>query len=349
MDTPLKRQNMNDPAAQFDDDVIEDAEDFDVTALANAPDLAPDLVPLSLTVGLEHRGTRVDKVLSQCLPQFSRSRLQQWIEAGLVSVDGKPCGVREIMLGDERIVVSPQPDPSSMSFIPEPMPMSVVHEDDALIVIDKPVAMVVHPAAGNWTGTLLNGLLHRWPALQGVPRAGIVHRLDKDTTGLLVVAKTLSAQTSLVRQLQDRSMSRQYLALVWGQTVTGGRIEAAIARHPRERTRMAVSQSMLAKPAVTHYTRLATGVLDGKSVSLLQCRLETGRTHQIRVHLQSIGFALVGDAVYGKSHLTAFFPRQALHAERLGLVHPTSGAPCEWQAPLPADMAALLERSGIVH
>lgn len=347
MDTPLKRQNMNDPAAQYDDDVIEDAEDFDITALASDP--APDLAPLTLTVGVDYRGTRLDKVLSQYLPQFSRSRLQQWIEEGLVTVDGRPCGVRQIMLGDERIVVSPQPDPASMSYVAEPIPMAIVYEDDALIVIDKPLGMVVHPAAGNWTGTLLNGLLHRWPALQGVPRAGIVHRLDKDTTGLLVVAKTLSAQTSLVRQLQDRSMSRQYLALVWGQPVSGGRIEAAIARHPRERTRMAVSQSLLAKPAVTHYTRLATGVLDGKPVSLLQCRLETGRTHQIRVHLQSIGFALVGDAVYGKSHLAALFPRQALHAERLGLMHPSTGELCEWHAPLPADMAALLERSGIAH
>ncbi|MBM3337228.1 MAG: RluA family pseudouridine synthase [Betaproteobacteria bacterium] len=342
---------MNDPEAQDDDDVIEDAEDFDIASLI--PDLAsgcaPDLAPLALTVGIEHRGTRLDKVLSHTLPQFSRSRLQQWIEEGRVSVDGKPCGVRQIVLGEERIVVSPQPDPSSMSFVPEPIPMAIVHEDDALIVIDKPVGMVVHPAAGNWTGTLLNGLLHRWPALQGVPRAGIVHRLDKDTTGLLVVAKTLSAQTSLVRQLQDRSMSRQYLALVWGQPVSGGRIEAAIARHPRERTRMAVSQSILAKPAVTHYTRLASGVLDGKPVSLLRCRLETGRTHQIRVHLQSIGFALVGDGVYGKPHLSALFPRQALHAERLGLVHPSTGELCEWHAPLPEDMAALLERSGMVH
>jgi len=341
---------MNDPEAQDDDDVIEDAEDFDIASLI--PDLAsgcaPDLAPLALTVGIEHRGTRLDKVLSHVLPQFSRSRLQQWIEEGRVSVDGKPCGVRQIVLGEERIVVSPQPDPSSMSFVPEPIPMAIVHEDDALIVIDKPVGMVVHPAAGNWTGTLLNGLLHRWPALQGVPRAGIVHRLDKDTTGLLVVAKTLSAQTSLVRQLQDRSMSRQYLALVWGQPVSGGRIEAAIARHPRERTRMAVSQSILAKPAVTHYTRLASGVLDGKPVSLLRCRLETGRTHQIRVHLQSIGFALVGDGVYGKPHLSALFPRQALHAERLGLVHPSTGELCEWHAPLPEDMAALLERSGMV-
>lgn len=343
----LKRHNMNDPAAQYDDETLEDAGDFEPSAPAS--DLATDLAPLMFTISTDHRGTRLDKVLSQCLPQFSRARLQQWIEQGRVSVDGKPSGVRQIMLGDERIVVSPQPDPSMVSFVAEPIPMTVVHEDDALIVIDKPVGLVVHPAAGNWTGTLLNGLLHQWPALQGVPRAGIVHRLDKDTSGLLVVAKTLSAQTSLVRQLQDRSMSRQYLALVWGQPVSGGRIDAAIARHPRERTRMAVSQSMLAKPAVTHYARLATGTLDGKPVSLLECRLETGRTHQIRVHLQSIGFSLVGDAVYGKSHLAALFPRQALHAERLGLLHPSTGEPCEWHAPLPPDMAGLLKRSGIVH
>lgn len=341
---------MNDPVIQYDDDLTDDTEDFDPET--PEPDVAAgaaaDLAPLAFTLGIEHRGTRLDKVLSQCLPQFSRSRLQQWIEQGRVSVDGAPPGVRQIMLGDEQIVVSPQPDPSAHAFVAEPMPMTIVHEDDALIVIDKPVGMVVHPAAGNWTGTLLNGLLHRWPALQGVPRAGIVHRLDKDTSGLLVVAKTLSAQTRLVRQLQDRSMSRQYLALVWGQPVSGGRIEAAIARHPRERTRMAVSQSPQAKPAVTHYTRLATGTLDGKPVALLQCRLETGRTHQIRVHLQSIGFSLVGDAVYGKSHLTAVFPRQALHAERLGLVHPSTGAPCEWQVPVPADMAELFQRAGIV-
>jgi 23S rRNA pseudouridine1911/1915/1917 synthase len=351
MDTSLKRHSMNHPATPDGDDLLEDVEDFDLAALVSDPGAEPtdDLAPLAFIVGIEHRGTRLDKVLSQSLPQFSRSRLQQWIEQGRVSVDGKASGVRQIMLGDEQIVVSPQVDPSAQAFVAEPITMTVVHEDAALIVIDKPVGMVVHPAAGNWTGTLLNGLLHRWPALQGVPRAGIVHRLDKDTTGLLVVAKTLSAQTSLVRQLQDRSMSRQYLALVWGQPVSGGRIEAAIARHPRERTRMAVSQSPQAKPAVTHYTRVATGMLDGKPVALLQCRLETGRTHQIRVHLQSIGFSLVGDAVYGKSHLAALFPRQALHAERLGLVHPATGETCEWHAPLPADMAELLNRAGIIY
>lgn len=341
---------MHEPALQQDDDLWDDAGDLDLPALAGAAAgvPAPDLAPVSFTVDVAHRGTRLDKVLAHCLPQFSRGRLQQWIEAGRVSVDGQPATVRQILLGDEHIVVNPQPDPAAQAFVAEPMTMPIVHEDDDLIVIDKPVGLVVHPAAGNWTGTLLNGLLHRWPALQGVPRAGIVHRLDKDTSGLLVVAKTLRAQTSLVRQLQERRMSRQYLALVWGQPVSGGRIEAAIARHPRERTRMAVSQSPQAKPAITHYTRLATGTLDGKPVSLLQCRLETGRTHQIRVHLQSIGFALVGDAVYGKSHLAAIFPRQALHAERLGLVHPVTGESCEWHAPLPEDMASLMKRASVV-
>jgi len=209
--------------------------------------------------------------------------------------------------------------------------------------------LVVHPAAGNWSGTLLNGLLYRWPALQGVPRAGIVHRLDKDTSGLLVVAKTLTAQTDLVRQLQDRTVGREYLAMVWGQPVSSGRIDAAIGRHPRERTKMAISKSPLAKLAITHYQKLAVGNLDGRPVSLLRCKLETGRTHQIRVHLQSIGFSIVGDAVYGKPHLVSVFPRQALHAERLGLLHPLSNTYVEWQAAVPADMAELLARAGITY
>lgn len=161
------------------------------------------------------------------------------------------------------------------------------------------------------------------------------------------MAKTLIAQTDLVRQLQDRSMGREYLALVWGQPVSSGRIEAAIGRHPRERTKMAVSKSPLAKPAVTHYQKVASGTLDGKPVALLRCRLETGRTHQIRVHLQSIGFPLVGDTVYGKQHLAHLFPRQALHAERLALAHPADGEMCEWQAAVPADFDELLQRSGI--
>ncbi|HYD78394.1 MAG TPA: RluA family pseudouridine synthase [Paucimonas sp.] len=303
--------------------------------------------PIELVLDAGFCGERLDKTLSRLLPQYSRSRLQQWIESGHVTVEGQAAKGKMTMLGDERICVIPQAAPEDHAFTPEPMELPVVHEDAAIIVIDKPVGMVVHPAAGNWSGTLLNGLLHRYPALAGVPRAGIVHRLDKDTSGLMVVARTLEAQTDLVRQLQARSVKREYLALVWGTPLMSGTVDAAIGRHPRERIKMAVSEQMSAKPAVTHYHRLAAGSLDGKPVSLMKCRLETGRTHQIRVHLQSIGFPLVGDGLYGKTHLASAFPRQALHAYRLGLVHPTSGKQGEWSAPLPADMAELLARSGI--
>jgi 23S rRNA pseudouridine1911/1915/1917 synthase len=292
-------------------------------------------------------GVRLDKVLATHLPQYSRARLQQWIDSGHVLVDGKAAKAKSSMLGDELITVQPQPANGDFAYQPEPLALDVMYEDDAIIVINKPVGMVVHPAAGNWQGTLLNGLLHRWPQLAGVPRAGIVHRLDKDTSGLLVVAKTLPSQTDLVRQLQERSMGRTYLALVWGQPISSGRVDAAIARHSRDRTRMAVSKSPLAKPAVTHYTRVANGVLEGKPVALLRCQLETGRTHQIRVHLQSIGFPLVGDTVYGKQHLAAVFPRQALHAVNLQLRHPASQQFAEWFAPLPSDMMQLLARAGM--
>lgn len=323
------------PDDLIDDESLDDA------------DGSHSLDPISLQLGAGSQGVRLDKALSTLLPQFSRGRIQQWIEEGRVQVDGKPARVRSLMLGVETISVQPQPAEQDHAYAAEPVPLAVVHEDNAIMVLNKPVGLVVHPAAGNWTGTLLNGLLHRWPELEGVPRAGIVHRLDKDTSGLLVVARTLTAQTDLVRQLQERTMGREYLALVWGQPVSSGRIEAAIARHPRERTRMAVSKSPQARPAVTHYQKVASGQIDGRPVALLRCRLETGRTHQIRVHLQSIGFPIVGDAVYGKSHLISVFPRQALHAEKLALAHPASGKDCEWQVPVPDDMAALFTRAGI--
>ena len=194
---------------------------------------------------------------------------------------------------------------------------------------------------------MLNGLLYHYPPIAGVPRAGIVHRLDKDTSGLLVVAKTLEAQTDLVRQLQAHTVTRKYLALVWGTPIPRGRIDAAIGRHPRDRIKMAVLDSMRAKPAVTHFERLAAGKLDRHPVSLISCQLETGRTHQIRVHMQSNGHPLVGDTTYGKQHLAAFFHRQALHAARLGLTHPASGEYCEWNTPLPDDFTKLLERAEI--
>ena len=307
----------------------------------------PDSSPITLKVTPEYCGVRLDKALSQLLPEFSRSRIQQWIDSGHVTVDGQPARGKTTMLGDETVLVEPQEAPEEQAYKPEAMPLTILHEDKAILVIDKPAGLVVHPAAGNWSGTLLNGLLHHAPALASVPRAGIVHRLDKETSGLMVVAKTLQAQTDLVRQLQARTVKREYLALVWGQPQVSGRIEAAIGRHPRDRIKMAVSQHESAKPAVTHYNRIASGTFDGRPVSLVKCRLETGRTHQIRVHMLSIGFSLVGDPLYGKSHLASAFPRQALHAFRLGLVHPASGKDLEWTSDLPADFAGLLDRAGL--
>ncbi|OWW22810.1 RNA pseudouridine synthase [Noviherbaspirillum denitrificans] len=308
---------------------------------------APETSPITLKLTSQFCGVRLDKALSLLLTDYSRSRIQQWIDAGHVTVDGQPARGKTTMLGDETIVVEPQEAEEEQAYKPEAMPLSIVHEDKAILVINKPAGLVVHPAAGNWSGTLLNGLLHHAPALATVPRAGIVHRLDKETSGLMVVAKTLQAQTDLVRQLQARTVKREYLALVWGQPQVSGRIEAAIGRHPRDRIRMAVSHHESAKAAVTHYNRLATGSLDGRQVSLIKCRLETGRTHQIRVHMQSIGFSLVGDPLYGKPHLASVFPRQALHAFRLGLGHPASGKELEWTADVPEDLSGLLERAGL--
>jgi 23S rRNA pseudouridine1911/1915/1917 synthase len=307
----------------------------------------PETGAIELRMTAQVCGMRLDKALAELLPQYSRSRLQQWIDAGLVTVDGAPARTKTTLLGDETISIQPQAAPEEQAYAPEALPLNIVFEDEAFIVINKPVGLVVHPAAGNWSGTLLNGLLHYAPELTGVSRAGIVHRLDKDTSGLMVVAKTLEAQTNLVRQLQARSVKREYLALVWGAPHITGRVEAAIARHPRDRIKMAVSEHESAKSAVTHYHRLATGTLAAQPVSLMRCQLETGRTHQIRVHMQSIGFPLVGDALYGKAHLASVFSRQALHAFRLGFLHPSTGEGCSWQAGLPDDFAALLEQAGI--
>lgn len=303
--------------------------------------------PIELKLSDEACGERLDKVVSKLLPQYSRSRLQQWIEAGHVTVDGQAAKGKMTVFGDETIIVLPQPAAEDQAFMPEAMPLTIIHEDEALLVIDKPAGLVVHPGAGNWSGTLLNGLLHHFPPLSGVPRAGIVHRLDKDTSGLMVVAKTLESHTDLVRQLQARTVKREYLALVWGTPVVRGKIEGAMGRHPRDRLKMAVLNNLTAKPALTHFERVATGLLDGRAVSLVRCQLETGRTHQIRVHMQSIGFPLVGDALYGKAHLVPVFPRQALQACRLGLIHPQTGADCEWTISLAADFAGLIARAGI--
>jgi 23S rRNA pseudouridine1911/1915/1917 synthase len=311
--------------------------------------MLPDIVPILLKLTPDACGLRLDKVLATLVPQYSRSRLQQWIESGLVTVDGEAARTKMTVFGDENVVILPQAAPEEQAFRPEPMTLAIAYEDASIAIIDKPAGLVVHPAAGNWSGTLLNGLLHYIPAIAGVPRAGIVHRLDKETSGLMVVAKTLEAHTDLVRQLQARSVKREYLALVWGTPRIGGKVDAAMGRHPRDRIKMAVLENATAKPAVTHFQRIATGSLDGRPVSLMRCQLETGRTHQIRVHMQSIGFPLVGDTVYGKPHLASAFARQALHAHRLGLIHPVSGESCEWIAPLPEDFTGLIARAGIAE
>jgi 23S rRNA pseudouridine1911/1915/1917 synthase len=308
---------------------------------------AADRTPITLALTPDVCGQRLDKVVAGLVPQFSRSRIQLWFEGGHVTVDGKPARGKDTAYGDEKVVIEPQAAPEDTAFAAEPIALDIVHEDDDIIVINKPAGLVVHPGAGNWSGTLLNGLLHHCPQLANVPRAGIVHRLDKDTSGLMVVGKTLAAQTDLVRQLQARTVKREYFALVWGTPHLSGTIDSPMGRHPRERVKMAVSSSPSAKPAITHYERIATGDLDRRPVSLVLCRLETGRTHQIRVHMQSLGFALVGDAVYGKTHLVPVFHRQALQARRLGLTHPGTGEHCEWIVPLADDFAELIARAGI--
>lgn len=338
------KPNLADPvfdsSSELDGDDVFDG-DF------SGDDVVEELAPITLHLTPDACGHRLDKVISKLVPQYSRSRLQLWLEDGFISVDGKVAKRNMTAYGDETVVILPQGAPEDKAFTPEPIELNIVHEDEHIIVINKPAGLVVHPGAGNWSGTLLNGLLHHCPQLANVPRAGIVHRLDKDTSGLMVVGKTLASQTDLVRQLQARTVKREYFALVWGTPRESGTIDASIARHPRERVKMAVSQNFSAKPAITHYAVIASGDLDRRPVSLMQCRLETGRTHQIRVHMQSLGFALVGDAVYGKAHLVSVFPRQALQARRLGLVHPGTGEDCEWIVPLADDFAELIASAGI--
>ena len=295
----------------------------------------PAAGPLRLTAPAACAGLRLDQALAKLLPEFSRSRLAQWVRSGQATVDGRAARPRQKVRGGERIEIAPQPEAAVDAHRPEDIPLDVVFEDNALLVVNKPAGLVVHPGSGNWRGTLLNALLRRVPALSGIPRAGIVHRLDKDTSGLLVVAKTLAAQAALVRQLQARSVKREYLAVAHGRVARDGRIEAPIGRHPLRRTRMAVVAR--GRPAVTHYQVLERHA----HATVLRCRLETGRTHQIRVHLASLGHPLLGDATYGKRGGLPF-ARQALHAERLAIVHPATGKAMEWQAPLPADMRKLV-------
>jgi 23S rRNA pseudouridine1911/1915/1917 synthase len=289
-----------------------------------------------LVIPLELAGQRLDRALAKLLPDESRSRLTRLIEEGHVRLEGREASASLKVRSGESIEVALAPRPADTAFRAEAIALAVIHEDEELLVIDKPAGLVVHPGSGNWSGTMLNALLHHAPRTGELPRAGIVHRLDKDTSGLLVVAKTEAAQTALVRQLQARTVKRTYLALVRGKVAQDGTVDAPIGRHPVQRTRMAVVPG--GKPAVTHYRvrrRFAAH-------TLLECDLETGRTHQIRVHLASIGHPLEGDPVYaGKAR--GVFRRQALHAWKLAFEHPKSGKPVRFESPMPADLAALLE------
>ncbi|HMV63377.1 MAG TPA: 23S rRNA pseudouridine(1911/1915/1917) synthase RluD [Rhodocyclaceae bacterium] len=296
--------------------------------------------PQRETVPADCAGLRADQALARLFPEHSRSRLQAWLKSGRIRIDGASPDAKCKVWGGETVEVSAEPTEESLAQQAEDIPLAVVFEDDTLAVIDKPVGLVVHPGSGNWSGTLLNGLLHHDPAFRALPRAGIVHRLDKDTSGLLVVAKTLEAQTDLVRQLQARSVKRHYYALVHGQPAEQGTVEAPIGRHPVQRTKMAVVRG--GREALTRY-RVCERF---RHATLVECELATGRTHQIRVHMAHIGHPLVGDATYGKARsadprLDAF-PRQALHAWQLGLIHPRSGEACVWQRALPADFETLL-------
>ena len=291
---------------------------------------------LRITIPTELAGLRLDQALARLLPEESRSRLAKLIEEGQVRVDGEKVAAKRKLKSGESVQVALAPRIEESAYRAEAIALDVVHEDDDVLVLNKPAGLVVHPGSGNWAGTLLNALLHHAPGLEHLARAGIVHRLDKDTSGLLVVARNEPAQLCLVRQLQARTVKRTYLALARGKVARAGTVDAPIGRHPVHRTRMAVVSG--GKPAVTHYRVREAFVAH----TLLECDLETGRTHQIRVHLASIGHALEGDPVYagrGEKKLA----RQALHAWKLAFLHPRTGKLEQFEAPMPEDFRALLD------
>ena len=306
-----------------------------------------DRIRLSAQVSPESGGQRLDQVAAQLFPDYSRSRLQGWIKDGSLLVDGEVKRTRDIVLGGERLELDAEREIQG-EWQAEAIDLDIIYEDDALLVINKPAGLVVHPAAGHQDGTLLNALLHHAPELAKVPRAGIVHRLDKDTTGLMVVAKTIEAQTDLVAQLQARTVSREYECVVIGVMTAGGKVDQPIARHGTQRQKMAVVAG--GKQAISHYRVINRF----RAHTHVKVKLETGRTHQIRVHMSYIHFPLVGDPVYGGRlrippgaspeliKELREFPRQALHARRLELEHPDDGRHMSWQVPLPEDMQHLL-------
>ncbi|TNH06345.1 23S rRNA pseudouridine(1911/1915/1917) synthase RluD [Testudinibacter sp. TR-2022] len=303
---------------------------------------------LTAQIQLHQLGQRLDQALAECFPDYSRSRIKTWIEQDLVQVNGavvnKP---REKVYGDEVILIEVEIEEENR-FVAQPIALNIVYEDDDILVINKPKDFVVHPGAGNPDGTVLNALLHHYPQIAEVPRAGIVHRLDKDTTGLMVVAKTIPAQTRLVYALQKRRITREYEAVAYGIMTKGGTVDQPMSRHPTKRTHMAVHP--MGKSAVTHYRIMERF----RNYTRLRLRLETGRTHQIRVHMAHIAHPLLGDQAYGgrprppkgasEEFLTVLrhFQRQALHAVMLRLEHPISGEVMEWHAPLPEDFVELV-------
>jgi 23S rRNA pseudouridine1911/1915/1917 synthase len=294
------------------------------------------------------KGKRLDQALVELCPDHSRSRLQTWIKAGFIKIGENKPSQRHILQGGETLHINVQPEPASNTHKKEPIPLEFVHVDEDIIVLNKPAGLVVHPGAGNPEHTLLNALLYHYPELEQLPRAGIVQRLDKDTSGLMIVAKSLKAHTSLVKQLQQRSMSREYQAVVNGVMTAGGTVNAAIGRHRINRKRMAVVER--GKPAISYYTVLQRFVAH----SHIRLKLESGRTHQIRVHMAHIHHSIVGDPVYGGRPkfprgagpdlitLLEKFPRQALHACYLRIMHPLTEAQMHWESDLPEDMNHLI-------
>lgn len=308
----------------------------------NAEDGLSEEEPLVFRAELGMPLDRLDKLLAFLIPAHSRSRIQGWIEQGHVLVNGQPGKIRQAIRPGDTLAVSAQPSPEDLAFSPEPVEFEIIASTHDWLVVNKPVGLVTHPGAGNWTGTLLNGLLYRFPELGQVPRAGIVHRLDKDTSGLMVVARTEVAQTSLVRQLQARSMGRQYLALAHGRMLASGTVDRPIGRDPRVPVKMSVDRPIAPKPAVTHYERQRIGEYAGSNVSQVLCRLETGRTHQIRVHLASLGHPLLGDVIYG-GRLLGSVARQMLHAWRLSFLDPVSNEQVNIETDPPQDMQDVMQ------
>ena len=312
-------------------------------------DLHADKVEQQAVVPESLAGKRFDAIAAELFSDFSRSRLSIWVKSGELQVNGRTAKGKEKLFGGETLTIDAELEEQG-TWEAELIELDVVYEDEHILVINKPAGLVVHPGAGNSDGTLLNGLLHRCPELINVPRAGIVHRLDKDTTGLMVVAKTLQAHADLVAQLQARTVSREYEAVAQGEMTGGGRVEANLGRHPRQRQKMAVLD-FGGKEAITHYRLLRRY----PGFTHIRLKLETGRTHQIRVHMAHIGYPLVGDVAYaGRSKIPKNtspelldrlrnFGRQALHAAKLGLIHPFTQEFMEWEVPRPDDMNELIE------